>query len=174
MAAAAMGLVRELLRRQGITGTRRHCGTAVGVAAGFLSAATVASASDGGGACPAYPWSPQDGARGGHKVFMQHDCAACHSGLPYAGLADEALAAGGEVEAKAAEIVVVHEHEEAAPAPTLHGGACPPDLSVITKMLEGLRRGNLYNADEIKKRVALPSPVWLQFLQPYMRIPQAA
>jgi len=65
---------------------------------------------------------------------MQHDCAACHSGLPYAGLADEALAAGGEVEAKAAEIVVVHEHEEAAPAPTLHGGACPPDLSVITKV----------------------------------------
>ena len=41
-------------------------------------------------------------------------------------------------------------------------------------MLEGLRRGNLYNADEIKKRVALPSPVWLQFLQPYMRSPQAA
>ncbi|EES06001.1 cytochrome c1-2, heme protein, mitochondrial [Sorghum bicolor] len=173
MAAAAMGLLRELLRT---TGTRRLCGTAVGVAAGFLSAATVASASDGA-ACPAYPWSPQDGARGGHKVFMQHDCAACHSGLPYAGLADEALVAGGEVEAQAAEIVVVHDHEEAATAlaATLHGGACPPDLSVITKMLEVLRHGDLYNnADEIKKPVALPSPVWLQFLQPYMRIPQAA
>lgn len=67
---------------------------------------------------------------------MQHDCAACHSGLPYAGLADEALVAGGEVEAQAAEIVVVHDHEEAATAlaATLHGGACPPDLSVITKV----------------------------------------
>jgi hypothetical protein len=65
---------------------------------------------------------------------MQHDCAACHSGLPYAGLAEEA-AAGGEVEAQAIEIVVVHDLEEAAPAPaTLHGGACPPDLSVITKV----------------------------------------
>lgn len=76
-------------------------------------------------------------ARGGHKVFMQHDCAACHSGLPYAGLADEALVAGGEVEAKAAEIVVVHDHEEEAAlttATTLHGGACPPDLSAVTKV----------------------------------------
>jgi hypothetical protein len=64
MAAAAMGLVRELVRPQGTTGARRLCGTAVGVAAGFLSAATVASASDGrsaGAACLAYPWSPQDG-----------------------------------------------------------------------------------------------------------------
>jgi hypothetical protein len=41
-------------------------------------------------------------------------------------------------------------------------------------MLEGLRRSNLYNADEIKKTMALPSPVWMQFLQPYMRSPQAA
>lgn len=174
MAAAAMGLVRELLQPQGTTSTRRLCstGVGVGVAAGFLSNGTVASASS---ACPAYPWS-QDGARGGHKVFMQHDCAACHSGLPYAGLADEALAAGGEVEAKAAEIVVVHDHEEEAAlttATTLHGGACPPDLSAVTKMLEGLRRGNLYSADEIKTTMSLASPVWLQFLQSYVRIPQA-
>lgn len=70
-------------------------------------------------------------------MFMQHDCAACHSGLPYAGLADEALVAGGEVEAKAAEIVVVHDHEEEAAlttATTLHGGACPPDLSAVIKV----------------------------------------
>jgi hypothetical protein len=40
-------------------------------------------------------------------------------------------------------------------------------------MLEGLRRGNLYNADEIKTTMSLASPVWLQFLQSYVRIPQA-
>lgn len=57
MAAAAMDLVRELLRPQGTTSTRRLSSTGVGVAAGFLSAGTVASASS---ACPAYPWS-QDG-----------------------------------------------------------------------------------------------------------------
>jgi hypothetical protein len=55
--------------------------------------------------------------------------------LPYAGLA-EAAAGRGEVEAKVAEIVVVHEaaRPEPAAATTLHGGACPPDLSVITKV----------------------------------------
>jgi len=52
--------------------------------------------------------------------------------LPYAGLA-EAAAGRGEV---VAEIVVVHEaaRSEPAAAATLHGGACPPDLSVITKV----------------------------------------
>ena len=65
-------------------------------------------------------------------MFMQHDCAACHSMLPYAGLA-EAAAGRGEV---VVEIVVVHEaaRSEPAAAATLHGGACPPDLSVITKV----------------------------------------
>ncbi|CAN6245648.1 unnamed protein product [Urochloa humidicola] len=149
---------------------RRLSGTGVGALAGFFSAAAAASASDGGNnnACPAYPW-PQDGARGGAKVFMQHDCAACHSMLPYAGLTETETAAGrggGVMEAKAAEIVVVHEaaQPEPAPAATLHGGACPPDLSIIAKVLEGLRHGNLYAADELKKRVALPAPVWLQIL----------
>jgi len=121
--------------------------------------------------------------------------------LPYAGLA-EAAAGRGEV---VAEIVVVHEaarsdSEPAAAATTLHGGACPPDLSVITKvnghsvllqplvllplhcahtscsvlfmqnqMLGGLRHNHLFNAEELKKRMALPlpNPVWLQFLQPH-------
>ena len=55
--------------------------------------------------------------------------------LPYAGLAEPA-AGRGEMEAKVAEIVVVHEaaRSEPAAAATLHGGACPPDLSVITKV----------------------------------------
>jgi len=165
--AAARALASKLLRQQGNTSAHRLPGMAVGAFAGFFSAAAVASASDGGNnSCPAYPW-PHDGARGGHKVFMQHDCAACHSMLPYAGLA-EAAAGRGEV---VAEIVVVHEaaRSEPAAAATLHGGACPPDLSVITKMLEGLRHNNLFNAEELKKRMALPlpNPVWLQFLQPH-------
>ncbi|PAN08906.1 hypothetical protein PAHAL_1G443800 [Panicum hallii] len=166
--AAARAFASKLLRPQGITSAHRLSGMSVGALAGFFSAAAVASASDGGSnACPAYPW-PQDGARGGQKVFMQHDCAACHSMLPYAGLA-EAAAGRGEVEAKVAEIVVVHEaaRPEPAAATTLHGGACPPDLSVITKMLEGLHHNNLFNAEELKKRMALPNPVWLQLLQPY-------
>ena len=122
--------------------------------------------------------------------------------LPYAGLA-EAAAGRGEV---VVEIVVVHEaaRSEPAAAATLHGGACPPDLSVVTKvnghilfssnhrtssaatyhsiahtscsvlfmqnqMLGGLRHNHLFNAEELKKRMALPlpNPVWLQFLQPH-------
>ncbi|CAL4967608.1 unnamed protein product [Urochloa decumbens] len=134
-----------------------------------------AAARGNNNACPAYPW-PQDGARGGQKVFMQHDCAACHSMLPYAGLAETAAAAGGGgvLEAKAAEIVVVHEAARPAPeTATLHGGAWTPDLSAIAKVLEGMRLNNLYTADELK-RMAMPTPIWLQFLQPYMRNHQAA
>jgi hypothetical protein len=42
-------------------------------------------------------------------------------------------------------------------------------------MLEGLRRrSNPYTADELKRTTALPTPVWLQFLQPYLRKPHAA
>ncbi|CAN6239075.1 unnamed protein product [Urochloa humidicola] len=170
--AAARGLATKLLQLQGSTGARRLSGTGVGALAGFFSAAAAASASDGGSnACPAYPWPQDAGARGGQKVFMQHDCAACHSMLPYAGLAATDPVRGA-LEAKAAEIVVVHEaaqpEQAAAAAAMLHGGACPPDLSVIAKMLEGMRLNNLYTADELKKRVAaLPTPVWLQFLQPY-------
>ncbi|WVZ73181.1 hypothetical protein U9M48_021523 [Paspalum notatum var. saurae] len=186
--AAARGLllVRELLRPQRNTTSAhrlRGMGVVVGATAGFLiGSAAAASASDGGAAsaCPAYPW-PQDGrARGGTKVFMQHDCAACHSALPYSVHAEE-TSTEAAVEPRPAEIVVVHAREEAArPPPALHhGAACPPepDLSVIAGMLEGIRRSNLYNADELKKRttVLLPSPAWLQFLQPYYtRTPHAA
>ncbi|KAF8690003.1 hypothetical protein HU200_041639 [Digitaria exilis] len=159
----------------------RLSGLGVGAFAGFFSATGVASAASDGGnntnsACPAYPW-PHDGARGGHKAFMQHDCAACHSMLPYPGLAAGAGGGRGAAaqEAKAAEIMVVHEAAQPEPetAATLHG---PPDLSVITRTLEGLRHSNLYAADELKKRMALlPTPVWLHFLQPYyMRNTQAA
>jgi hypothetical protein len=35
------------------------------------------------------------------------------------------------------------------------------------QMLEGLHHNNLFNAEELKKRMALPNPVWLQLLQPY-------
>lgn len=141
--------------------------------------------------------------------------------LPYAGAGAGLAAAGaGEVGATAAEIVVVHEVAQPEPAAAAaaaaapHGGACPPDLSVVAKvskrpvsvlytppidvattrassssasdiqvcsvhakcqMLEGLRRrSNPYTADELKRTTALPTPVWLQFLQPYLRKPHAA
>lgn len=74
-------------------------------------------------------------------MFMQHDCAACHSMLPYAGAgagAGLAAAGAGEVGATAAEIVVVHEVAQPEPAAAAaaapHGGACPPDLSVVAKV----------------------------------------
>uniref|UniRef100_A0A0A9CT08 Cytochrome c domain-containing protein n=1 Tax=Arundo donax TaxID=35708 RepID=A0A0A9CT08_ARUDO len=128
--AAARSLVGKLLQLQGNTSAHRL--SAIGV--GFFGAAAVASAaSDEGGACPAYPW-PHDGARGGPKVFMQHDCAACHTSLPYAGLRG---AAGGQVEAKAAEIVVADEEAQPAMARLLHGGAYPPDLTLIKKCWRG-------------------------------------
>jgi hypothetical protein len=35
-------------------------------------------------------------------------------------------------------------------------------------MLDLLRRNNLYTAQELmRKKMALPTPVWLQFLQPH-------
>ncbi|KAL6635335.1 hypothetical protein ACP70R_028006 [Stipagrostis hirtigluma subsp. patula] len=167
--AAATGLARKLMR------TAQLCAMGVSASAGFLSAAAAAAPASGeGAACPAYPW-PHDGARGGQKVFMQSDCAACHSMLPYAGLAVGDAAARGVVEATAAEIVVVDEVAPlpAAAATPLHGVACPPDLTVITKKMEELRLKNLYTAEELRKRMALPTPVWLQFLGPYMRTPQS-
>ncbi|KAL6911228.1 hypothetical protein ACP4OV_000033 [Aristida adscensionis] len=132
--------------------------------AGFLAGA-------GAGACPAYPWSPQDGAGGGHKVFMQSDCAACHSMLPHAAR----LAAASPP--APAEIAVVNDdaHRPAAAAATaLHGGACTPDLAAVTKMLQGLRHSELYSAQELNKRMPLPTPAWLQLLEPFVRAPQAA
>jgi len=59
---------------------------------------------------------------------MQHDCAACHSGLPYVGLADEALAAGGEVQVKVAEIVAAAPATERNPLQSL-GATQSPDPS---------------------------------------------
>ncbi|BAF10406.1 cytochrome c1 2, heme protein, mitochondrial isoform X1 [Oryza sativa Japonica Group] len=129
-----------------------------------------ATSGDGGAAaCPAYPW-PNDGVQRGRKVFMQSDCAACHTSLPYAGLSDDgARARAAAVEPKAAEIVVVEEARQPA-AETVNGGANSPDLTLITK--QGLR-GNLYATaaprmlagaaaacQELKKR-AMASPVWL-------------
>ncbi|GJM87325.1 hypothetical protein PR202_ga03266 [Eleusine coracana subsp. coracana] len=131
--------------------------------AGFFSAA----ASDEGAACPAYPW-PQDGAQGGRKVYMQSDCAACHSMLPYAAIRE---AAPTEAEPKVAEIVVVHEQQPDTARPPLQSAAYTP---LTTNMLEGLRRNNMYTAVELKKKMALPAPAWLQFLQPYTRAPHTA
>lgn len=61
--------------------------------------------------------------------------------LPYAGAGAGLAAAGaGEVGATAAEIVVVHEVAQPEPAAAAaaaaapHGGACPPDLSVVAKV----------------------------------------
>ncbi|XP_015689497.1 uncharacterized protein LOC102714618 isoform X2 [Oryza brachyantha] len=130
----------------------------------------MAATSGDAAACSAYPW-PTDGAQRGRKVFMQSDCAACHSMLPYAGLSDDAARAAAAAQPKAAEIVVV---KEAQPAATVNGGACSPDLALITKGL----RGNLYAGgggaaaaptmlagaaavcQELKKR-ALAGPAWL-------------
>jgi hypothetical protein len=50
-------------------------------------------------------------AQGGRKVFMQSDCAACHSMLPFR----EAAPQRGEAEPKLAEIVVVNEDQQPAP-----------------------------------------------------------
>jgi hypothetical protein len=70
----------------------------------------------------------------GPKVFMQSDCAACHSMLPYAGLRE--AAAQGDVVAQAAEITVVTAAaaaKEAQPvARPLHGGAAyVPGLATL-------------------------------------------
>uniref|UniRef100_A0A0E0NMQ4 Cytochrome c domain-containing protein n=2 Tax=Oryza TaxID=4527 RepID=A0A0E0NMQ4_ORYRU len=139
------------------------------LAAALSSESMAATSGDGGAAaCPAYPW-PNDGVQRGRKVFMQSDCAACHTSLPYAGLSDDgARARAAAVEPKAAEIVVVEEARQPA-AETVNGGANSPDLTLITKGL----RGNLYATaaprmlagaaaacQELKKR-AMASPVWL-------------
>ena len=74
-------------------------------------------------------------AQRGPKVFMQSDCAACHSMLPYAGLRD--AAAPEKMVAHAAEIVVAMEETQPAAVarPLLHGGA--PDLATLaTKVRE--------------------------------------
>ncbi|KAM0925476.1 hypothetical protein ACQ4PT_004142 [Festuca glaucescens] len=141
-------------------------------------------------ACPAYPW-PQDASQRGPKVFMQSNCAACHSMLPYAGLR-EAAAAHGPLVAQAAEIVVAEEAQPPALARPLYGRA--PDITTIaTKVSTGLLavspfpsqiqdglRCNLYSTggdavcQELKRKMAPPSSVWMQFAQPYLRPFQAA
>ncbi|KAM0925479.1 hypothetical protein ACQ4PT_004142 [Festuca glaucescens] len=113
----------------------------------------------------------------GPKVFMQSNCAACHSMLPYAGLR-EAAAAHGPLVAQAAEIVVAEEAQPPALARPLYGRA--PDITTIaTKIQDGLRC-NLYSTggdavcQELKRKMAPPSSVWMQFAQPYLRPFQAA
>ncbi|CAM0942989.1 unnamed protein product [Alopecurus aequalis] len=129
-----------------------------------------------GVACPAYPW-PQDASQRGPKVFMQSDCAACHSMLHHAPLRE--AAPHGDVVAQAAEIVVVEAQPAAAPRP-LRGGT--PDLATLATK-DGLRC-NLYSTggatvaaavcQELKTKMAPPSSVRLRFAQPSLRAFQAA
>ncbi|KAF7086858.1 hypothetical protein CFC21_090116 [Triticum aestivum] len=134
-----------------------------------------------GVACPVYPW-PSDAAQRGAKVFMQSDCAACHSALPYAGLRGAAVP-GQDAVARTAEILVAEEARPAGMTTTpLHGAAAAqtPDLATVATRIQGGLRCNLYSAgtaatpvramlaggaaacQELKK-----SPVWLQFAQAF-------
>lgn len=138
------------------------------------------AASPTGVACPVYPW-PSDAAQRGAKVFMQSDCAACHSALPYAGLRGAAVP-GQDAGARTAEILVAEEARPAGVTTTpLHGGAAAqtPDLATVATRIQGGLRCNLYSTgtaapvramlaggaaacQELKK-----SPVWLQFAQAF-------
>uniref|UniRef100_A0ACD5Z9H0 Uncharacterized protein n=1 Tax=Avena sativa TaxID=4498 RepID=A0ACD5Z9H0_AVESA len=133
-------------------------------------------------ACPAYPW-PHDASQRGPKVFMQSDCAACHSMLPYAGLRD-AAAPQGDVVAQAAEILVVaaaiEETQQAAVSKPLLGGSGAPDLATLAARVQDGLRCNLYSTSsgavttaaacqELRRKMAPPSSVWMQFARPYLR-----
>ncbi|KAM3223747.1 hypothetical protein ACQJBY_057235 [Aegilops geniculata] len=139
------------------------------------------AAAPAGVACPVYPW-PSDAAQRGAKVFMQSDCAACHSALPYAGLRGAALLGEVQVGAMTAEILLAAAATEEAPAAAT--GMTPPqytpDLATVATRIQGGLRCNLYSAgtaatpvramlaggaaacQELKK-----SPVWLQFAQAF-------
>ncbi|KAM3245103.1 hypothetical protein ACQJBY_056431 [Aegilops geniculata] len=133
----------------------------------------------------AYSWAPQDGAQRGQKVFMQV-CAGCHVMLPYAGLR---TAAQGEVGAQMAEIVVAEEAMAAARLPS--GCSYTPDLTALaTKIHEGVAlyttggkitttmprmlTGGVSMCQELMKKMAPPSAMWMQFAQPYIRTIQMA
>ncbi|KAI4983017.1 hypothetical protein ZWY2020_023509 [Hordeum vulgare] len=131
-------------------------------------------------ACPAaYSWAPEDGAQRGQKVFMQV-CAGCHVMLPYAGVP---AAAQGEVRAQSAEIVVAEEAVAAARSPS--GGSYTPDLTaLIIKIHEGaalyttggkitttrprMLTGGVSMCQELMKKMAPPTSMWMQFAQPYI------
>ncbi|EMS59773.1 hypothetical protein TRIUR3_02294 [Triticum urartu] len=138
-------------------------------------------------ACPAaYSWAPQDGAQRGQKVFMQV-CAGCHVVmLPYAGLR---AAAQGEVGAQTAEIMVAEEAVTAARPPS--GGSYTPDLTALTtKIHEGaalyttggkitttmprMLTGGVSMCQELMKKMAPPSAMWMQLAQPYIETIQMA
>uniref|UniRef100_A0ACD5YQ79 Uncharacterized protein n=1 Tax=Avena sativa TaxID=4498 RepID=A0ACD5YQ79_AVESA len=135
-----------------------------------------------GSACPVYPW-PQDASQRGPKVFMQSDCAACHSMLPYAGLREAVGAPQGDVVAQATEIVVVaaaiEEAQQAAVSKPLLGGGGTPDLATLAARVQDGLRSNLYCTagdavttaavcQELKRKMAPPSSVWMQFARPYL------
>nr|BAK05628.1 predicted protein [Hordeum vulgare subsp. vulgare] len=129
-------------------------------------------------ACPAaYSWAPEDGAQRGQKVFMQV-CAGCHVMLPYAGVP---AAAQGEVRAQSAEIVVAEESVAAARSQS--GGSYTPDLTALTtKIHEGAalyttggkittsmpRMLGVSMCQELMKKMAPPTAMWMQFAQPYI------
>ncbi|XP_037455443.1 uncharacterized protein LOC119325824 isoform X1 [Triticum dicoccoides] len=116
--------------------------------------------------CPAaYSWAPQDGAP---KM------------LPYAGLR---AAAQGEVEAQMAVIVVTEEAVTAVRSPS--GGSYTPDLTALTtKIHEGaalyttggnitttmprMLTGGVSMCQQLMKKMAPPSAMWMQFAQPYI------
>uniref|UniRef100_A0A453Q1C6 Cytochrome c domain-containing protein n=3 Tax=Aegilops tauschii subsp. strangulata TaxID=200361 RepID=A0A453Q1C6_AEGTS len=137
-----------------------------------------------GVACPVYPW-PSDAAQRGAKVFMQSDCAACHSALPYAGLRGAAVP-GQDAVARTAEILVAAAAtEEALPATGMTPPQYTPDLATVATRIQGGLRCNLYSTgtatapapvramlaggaaacQELKK-----SPVWLQFAQAFQAV----
>ncbi|XP_048536791.1 cytochrome c1 2, heme protein, mitochondrial-like [Triticum urartu] len=130
-----------------------------------------------GVACPVYPW-PSDAAQRGAKVFMQSDCAACHSALPYAGLRGAAVP-GQDAGAMTAEILVAAAAtEEARPATGMAPPQYTPDLATVATRIQGGLRCNLYSAGTATTPVRAmlaggaaacqqlkKSPVWLQFAQ---------
>ncbi|KAJ4822536.1 hypothetical protein Tsubulata_043420 [Turnera subulata] len=123
--------------------------------------------------CPSYPWphsgilSSYDPAsnRRGQQVFQQA-CASCHTSLAsYPDLVGVAYTKEEETKAMAAEIEVTNgpnnegemftrpcklgdrfprSYANEAAARFANGGAYPPDLSLITKIREGLQHYNPY------------------------------
>ena len=118
-------------------------------------------------------------------MFMQSDCAACHSALPYAGLRGAAVP-GQDAVARTAEILVAAAAtEEALPATGMTPTQYTPDLATVATRIQGGLRCNLYSTgtatapapvramlaggaaacQELKK-----SPVWLQFAQAFQAV----
>ncbi|XP_003570375.3 uncharacterized protein LOC100825515 [Brachypodium distachyon] len=127
-------------------------------------------------ACPVYPWPSDGAAQGRKKLFMQSDCAACHSALPYAGLRE--ATASADVRAQEANIVIAAAAEVAQPQPRhLHGGP-PPDLAALVTRIQGSTGGEVAKTtmmaggtavcEELKKKITAPlSPVWLHYTRTF-------